>query len=280
MGTSKGNSVSDAALAGRAKYFTYIAYNEEGTEVSRIKQDSTGYTIRLNDSIILEGFEIPLGRQTFGCIKDTLPAGSYTIVMLASNARYSINNRNETNIQYEYLPLADASFYYTRGLDVWSVAGDTFFKKFSLSVTAENATHNVTLDRIVGKAEINILDSRPGTVFKFLFINDFEAYKFSNEQPFNQTYDADNEQLLPSIPGREKLSYSKFLLNTIAPLDVIIKVYENGNLSATKTVKDVRFYKNKRTVLTGHIYSEAAASTGFSVKVNDQFDPDSIVVKF
>jgi hypothetical protein len=282
VGSSKGTSVSEVPLTGHVGFFTYIAYDSEGNEVSRIKQDSAGRTLRygeaLNQGELYQGY--PINAPSFGCINDTLVAGQYTIVMIASQTDYSINNRNEGVFEYSFAPLSEALFYYNRGLDSWSRAEDTFFKKFNVTIKEPDSQHQATLDRIVGKAEINVLDSRPGTIFKFLFVNENEAFKFSDEQPFGNTFDIDLEDNLPAIEGKTNLSYSKFILNTIAPVDVIIKVYENGALSATKTVEGVRFYKNKRTILTGNIYSGSASSTGFSVKVNDQFDADSVNVSF
>lgn len=282
VGADKGNSISDVPLKGRAGYFTYIAYNSEGKEVNRLKQDSTGLTLLyrkfLDQGDLYQGY--PLGIQPFGCIKDSLAAGEYTIVMIASQSNFSINNRNELVLDYTFSPFTEASFYYNRGLDSWSRAKDTFYKKFSLTVEEKDSQHKVTLDRIVGKAEINILDSRPGTTFKFFFIGENEAFKFSDEQPFSEVDEINAEVHLPTIPGKEKLSYSKFIINTATPVDVIINVYENGALTATKTIKDVRFFKNKRTVLTGNIYAASPPTTGFNVQVNDKFDEDTVVVKF
>lgn len=278
-GAGKGTSISDVPLKGRAGYFTYIAYDSTGEEVSRIKQDSTGLTERFLPNEYPPN--IPLGNQTFGCIKDTLAAGTYTIVMIASQSNYSISTRNEVVLDdYPFLPLTEASFYYNRGLDTWSRAKDTFFKRFSVTLENKDSQHKATLDRIVGKAEINILDSKPGTTFKFLFVNENEAFKFSNELPFGVTDDINNESNLPSIAGKEKLSYSKFIINTATPVNVIINVYENGTLSATKTIENVRFYKNKRTILTGNIYAASPPTTGFNVQLNDKFDEDTVVVKF
>lgn len=282
-GASRGNSISDAPLKDFADFFTYIAYNADGEEVSRIKQDlSSGNATRINNPQVYPDrpTEEFAGQQVFGCIKDSLTAGEYTIVMVASKKEFSINNRNENTLDYTFNLFAEASFYYNRGLDSWSRAEDTFFKEFPVTVEEQDSQHNVILDRIVGKAEINILDSKPNTSYKFLFVNENEAFKFSNEKPFSSTSDLDNEEYLQAVLGEANLSYSKFLLNTETPLDVIIKVFENGELSATKTVEDVRFYKNKRTILTGNIYTQKANTTGFTVTVNDEFDADSVVVSF
>ena len=281
QGIKTGSSISEAPLTDFANYFVYIAYNSAGTEVSRLKQDSVGNTTRIRnpfpDSYLPEE---PLGLQTFGCIKDSLVAGEYTIVMIASKRTFSINNRGEQTLDYTFQPFDNASFYYNRGLDSWSRADDTFFKKFTVTVENEDLQENVVLNRIVGKAEINITDSKPGTSYKFLFIEENEAFKFENEQPFGNTADVDDEEYIDAVDGKANLSFSKFILNTSTPIDVIIKVYEGGVLSASKTIEDVRFYKNKRTILTGNIYSPKSVSTGFTVTVNEAFDEDTEEVSF
>lgn len=275
---SKGNATSEVPLKNKAIYITYIVYNSNGDEVSRIDQDSTGATTRfINDRVSPEKFA---GIQTFGCIKDSLETGSYTVVMIASMARHEINIKTITSEGYFFNPLEEAVFYYEGGLNSWSRAGDTFFKKFPITVGSQDFQQNITLSRIVGKAEINILDSKPGTTFKFLFLNENEGFKFSTEIPWGSTDDINNEQYLEETPGVSKLSYSKFLINTTTPVDVIIKVFENGTLTTSKTINDVTFHKNKRTILTGNIYSPKTTKTSFTVTVNDEFDKDSVEVAF
>jgi hypothetical protein len=280
-GMKKGNSVADASLKDFANYFTYIAYDSGGTEVSRLKQDSSGSTTRIRNPFPdLYPAEQFAGEQTFGCIKDSLIAGEYTIVMVASKRLVSISNRGEQTLDYTFEPFNNASFYFNRGLDSWSRAEDTFFKKFTVTVGNSDLQQNTQLDRIVGKAEINIMDSKPGTTYKFLFVNENEAFKFSDEIPFGNTDDVINEQYVGAVEGKANLSYSKFILNTVIPISVIIKVYEGETLSASKTIENVRFYKNKRTILTGNIYSDKSPSSAFSVTVNDEFDEETIDVSF
>lgn len=283
-GVSKGNNISEAPLKDYADFFTYIAYDSEGTEVSRIKQYlSLGTATRFLIPEFFPDRDTPeefAGQQVFGCIKDSLPAGQYTIVMIASTQEYSINTRSETALRYVFDSFVGSSFYYDRGLDSWSRAEDTFFKKFPLTVEEKDSQHNVVLERIVGKVEINVLDSKPGTAYKFLFVNENEAFRFSDEQPFGGTLDILNEENIQATDGKANLFYSKFLLNTVSPVDVIINVYENDVPTATKRIEGVRFYKNKRTILTGNIYTPKANTTGFTVTVNDEFDADSVVVAF
>jgi hypothetical protein len=275
---SKGNTSSESPLISKVSYFAYIVYNSEGKEVSRIVQDSTGATTRFIDDRVSPGQY--KGIQTFGCIKDSLTTGNYTVVMIGTKSRFEINARTITSEGYYFKPLNEAFFYYEGGLISWSRAKDTFLKKLILKVESKDFQQRVILDRIVGKAEINILDSKPGTTFKFLFIHENEGYKFSNETPFGNTDDIQNEVYLESVAGISNLSYSKFLINTLSPVDVIIKVYENGTLTASKTIKDVLFYKNKRVILTGNIYSPKVAKTGFTIEVNDEFDKDPVKVNF
>jgi len=280
-GVRKGNSLADAPLKDFANYLTYIAYDSDGTEVSRLKQDTSGNTTRIHNPLNSSGpAEEFAGQQIFGCIKDSLATGEYTIVMVASKKLVSISNRGEQTLDYTFEPFNNASFYFNRGLDSWSRADDTFFKKFSVTVEDKDLQQKPVLDRIVGKAEVNILDSKPGTTYRFLFVNENEAFKFFDELPFGVTDDIDNEERLETVTGTADLTYSKFILNTATPVNLIIKVYEGGTLSASKTIENLRFYKNKRTILTGNIYSAKSSSTAFSVNVNDEFDEETIDVSF
>jgi hypothetical protein len=286
-GIAKGNNISDAPLEDMADYFIYFAYNSAGEQVTGIRQFPDGSTrviVRAgpNNGVEMDAEEVPPYEQTpYGYIKDFLTPGEYTIVMLASKAQFGINWYNSS--EYRLLALKNAGFIYERGLISISRAKDTFFKKFKVTVGETNQVHDVVLDRIVGKAEIHVLDSKPGTTYKFLFVRENESFSFNNELPEATTTsdsDPDNEQYIESVVGEENLTYSKFILNTVSLLDIVIKVYENGTLTASKTIKDVRFYKNKRTILRGNVYTTQTNSTGFNVTVNDEFDSDSVEVSF
>jgi len=57
----------------------------------------------------------------------------------------------------------------------------------------------------MAKAEVNILDSKPGTTFKFFFENENETFRFSEGMPFGNTNNVINEQYLEAAEGMADL---------------------------------------------------------------------------
>lgn len=278
-GVAKSNSMSDAP-ANVTNFLTYIAYNSEGVEVSRIKQIEDGTTTRIvNDS----PNEIDKGIRPYGVILDSLASGTHTIVVVASTVDFSINTPLE---DFKFNPFNDANFHFRRSGSVSvSRAGDTFFKKFQLQIEETGAEHNVILDRIIAKAEFNIVDSKQTTLFDILLKNENEAFQFSNEKPFGQTDDAGNEEYTGGVVGGEtNITFPEFVLNTETPIDVTINAYasyedfQNGQVEASKTIRGVQFLKNKPFIFRGNIFS--SSTTGFMVTVKDKFDADTGVVRF
>jgi len=265
----KANTLLNAPLIGSTSYLAYIVYDKDGVEVSRIKQDSSGTTTRI---IREEGEnEVPLGQKIYGCIKDSLVAGNYTVVMAASNTLFEINNRS-TGLGFEFYGLNDAYLQYVRGLDSYYRTSDTYYKKFTLTVSKKDVQKPIVLDRIVGKLEINILDAKAGEKFQFHFENENDSFKFLNEKPFGEL----SENIFQGY--RDALT-SYLILNTETPINVLISYDENG-IAKEKLITGVMVYKNKRTILKGKVHSSPKSTSGFDVSVNSQFDAEPIEVSF
>lgn len=273
---SKASKTSETSVTSKAAYLMYIVYNAEGQEVSRLSQDTAGNALRVYNNEMFpdaEPFEYTQG-QTFGCIKDSLASGIYTVVVIASNSRLSANNRQEFNFIFN--PWNDAFFTYSRGLDSWPRASDTFYKKFTLKVESKGVSKKASLDRIVGKAELNILDAKPGMLFKSLYLNENESFKFSNELPFGETTDESSQNYRGFIGPKS----SFYLINTSTLVDVVIEYYDTpDHLQSTKTIKGVRFYKNKRTIISGNFFVPKVSQAGFTVNVNDKFDEETSTLR-
>ena len=273
---SKQNVVSDVPLKGMATKFAYIVYDRNGNEVNHIRQESSGRATLYSEEVGYTPYE--LGTQDFGTIRDSLPSGIYTVVMIATSNDLSINYRNDDS-EYLFTPLQEAFFQFRRGLDPLPPrASDTFFKKFTITVGKTDLQQTVVLDRIVAKAEINILDAQPGMTFRIEF-EDHEAYKFSTESSYANTFYDDvyfpEDNYDPNYNGPLGKKYSNLLLNTSSPMD--IKIIYNG---IEKVIEGVQFYKNKRTILTGNFFTSNPTTLGFTATVNDEFDTDSTEVSF
>lgn len=265
---SKENKVSSVSLKSVVAYLTYIVYDTNGNEVSRIKQDSSGNTKRIYKGVGSE-HELVLGKKQYGCIRDSLGAGTYTVIIAASNTFFEINRRT-ANFDFQFYPLTEAYLQYMRGADSYYRTSDTYFKKMSITVSKDNLQTPVVLDRIVGKIDLTILDAKADTKYQVIFENENEAYKFSDENPFG-----DLSLFLPKDYKGPNTGY--FILNTLTPVTVKI-LYSEGGVQMEKKIVDVKVFKNKRTILTGSLYK--AGSSELNVNINDKFDQDTTNVQF
>lgn len=278
----KSNQISEIPLNEKVSHIVYLAYNEEGKEVSRIRQRVTGETFawRPDENDEFTHNQVSLGVLPFGTFTDSLATGNYTIVMIASQAEFGIGSYNEPAYQ-PFDPLAEAYFIYEyRFLENRSRTKDTFYKKFQLKVEDKELNQEVLLERIVAKAEINILDAKPDVGYRFSFINEFLGFRFSDNKYVDGT---DDSELGAAGVVRDNTKFSAFILNTdpANPIDIVIEAFQGpGRVSiAKKTIENVPFVKNKRTVLTGNMHS-GTTPLGFSVTVCDEFDQDTINVTF
>lgn len=295
MATKKSSAIMNstrqvASLDSSISLLYYIAYNSAGQEVSRRKQLANGITSKYlyDGTASPEPYEEYAGTFPFGNITDSLAAGTYTIVFAGAQTNFSINSRFEGLSGAQYLPFNDAYFNYDRGLDSWSRASDSFFKKCTITVAEANTEKEVKLDRVVGKVEITILDAIPSNAdhFSFLFINENEGFKFSTESGVGLTDDSELEEYLltdiaPSEIGQRNYHFNKYIINTSSPLDVIINCYDASNvLIASKTVENVQCFKNKRTLLKGNLFTTSSPSSSFTVAVNDEWDENVEEISF
>jgi hypothetical protein len=277
----KNKQMSEVPLKDKAEFLCYIAFNEEGKEVSRIRQFAAGGTVAYSyDEQGIAG-EFNIGPFPFGTFSDSLANGNYTIVIIASQGEFGINSYNDEAAGLPVVPFADAAFIFKYVLmEDQSRTKDTFYKRFNLKVENEDLKQDVVLERLVAKAEINILDAKPELGYSFQFINEYLGYKFADSSYVAKANDS-SDQSAAEIT-RENTKFTSFILNTSPsePIDIIIEEYERpGTVIARKTIKQVPFFKNKVTVLTGNLHSGNTAA-GFSVNVNDEFDKDTVNVSF
>ncbi|HZX58055.1 MAG TPA: FimB/Mfa2 family fimbrial subunit, partial [Mucilaginibacter sp.] len=128
---------AQTSLAGYMDILYYYVLDANGNVVHALREDST--------------------QTNFGTISDQLPAGTYTVVMVAGKKGLIYNNGNSVGA-------AKGSFliYYdlTSGFQPWL---DTFYTKFSLTVTNVPISQNVALSRRVGQIEVEVQDTIPAT---------------------------------------------------------------------------------------------------------------------
>lgn len=286
----KKNGVSSVPAGDKTSDLTYLVYNSDGVEIKRIEhnrrnESQSAIVYRVNSLLqpLYIGDEGVITEEgVYGSITDSLATGTYTIVMVATELNAVINNYDDSNFNYEKLQNSYFLFYDGEGSANPSIyrTRDTYFKKFTLTVNGD-VSDNVELPRIVGQIEINLQDSKPGDTYVTNYIGEQSGYTFSTEAPTGGLPTPGDEFVKDNVitPGTLNLKYSNYIINTDKPIQVEIKAYRAGELVATKIIKDVRVYKNKRTILTGKMYDSTPA-VGFNVSVNDEFDSEPVNVEF
>lgn len=272
--TVPGSSINqrDSLLATQISFLFYFAYDSLGNEVRMIYQN----VLDAND---------------FGVIKDSLAPGNYTIVFMGTTdtpAGFGGSGLNDPETQNAHTPLANAGMPLrsTGVLSLYPVP-NAYYKKFPLTVSSTDvpAATNVSMERVVGKIEVNVLDAIPQNA-------PYETTVTINPESVFFSFDSGTCSVLTgdvisrSISRVSTTQFSELVLNTEAPFSVTIKYtgYYSG-LTTEKTIHNVRCYKNKRTILTGLLFDTPPTdSTGgggrFQAQVNDVWDPNDEVINF
>ncbi|MDN5286996.1 MAG: hypothetical protein JWR38_3270 [Mucilaginibacter sp.] len=230
-------------VSSSAKRLYYIVYDSSGKLVHEIGQDST-----VSD---------------FGRIADDLPAGTYTCYFGAGQ-------------NYFYSTIASSTFLNYRGLGIPPTWEDWFYKKITLTITDSNINQDVVLERMVGQLQLNIEDAIPASVLSISIttIGELAFYDYL-QGAFTHSQD------IETFVGIPTANYKPTLLigNTATPISIKITCYDSKGVVAQRTISNVQFTKNVKTILSGKLFT--ASKGDFAVGVNDTFDPTPFVtVKF
>ena len=243
-------SISADAVDEYAEVIYYFVYDSHGNFIHSLMQE----------------IEDP----DFGTITDSLAQGSYTIAVVATQKNYLFRSTAQTFEDFTAsLPEAQIRL---GGLPSNFIPKDIFFKKISLTVDSENVTKPLTLDRIAGKLEIDILDHVPGYTYLYV-INEGYFFKLANET---------------TVDGSEQEQWGSgniciLTLNTDYPITLTIYAYDTSNdLIATKTVDNIDVDRNKRTIVRGNMFENEpeSANESFSISVNGSWSEDNTIINF
>jgi len=291
----------------------FLAYDSTGKEVGRIRQIND-FRLEGTSSYIAghDPADPNLAKpylKPFGTLVDSLPSGKYTVSIAGSklvsqhtNSLFTINTRkSHDDVEEGYIrnryPLNTTFIGESYGLapERFSVTEDTFFESFSINVGSQNIQQEVTLERITGKLEINILDEIPANANRISF-KIYDAATGFSLSPFkvggktdymDEGEDSEYPENVPSglllkdsDKGKTNYKYTKFLYGADQPVRVKIQCFDaSGNMIAIKNIPNVRIYKNKRTILSGKLFG-TTQQTGFTVSVNSDWDPATLEVPF
>lgn len=186
---------------------------------------------------------------------DSLPPGTYTAVFIGGKNGLTLSQGPSTsNDTDDVINYGDNS--------PWN---DLFYKKISITVNGE-LKQAVQLNRAVAQLQLKILDQIPANVAKFqLTYKDYYRFNFLTgiDTYFINIYETDygpftlNNPLSAGSIGTTNYTIQTYTLNNSkSPFDLNIYAYDSsGKLIVQKTVLNVMCALNKRTIVSGNLFS-------------------------
>lgn len=192
--------------------------------------------------------------ETFGEFSTPLPIGSYTMVVLG------------------YVLYDDDALTLTSPTQAeWTVNAprETFAATQEVNVTNTTALNlTATLDRIVAQLKVISTDKRTANVEKIRMTFAAGGKQFSPTTGLATVNTGSVSTVSAGVAVGERsgsIGYV-FLATDEQTMDVTIETLDaQGNTIFSKTVENVPFQRNRKTKLTGAIYSASAAAGSFEV---------------
>ncbi len=233
-------------LSGYIDQFYYVVIDSTLNLVKTIVQDSTYCS-------------------SMGTITDSLPAGRYYIALVAGKNGLKIGTPGQLVGTYGYAGEPWQGTFFSAYPDGylglhWQ---DTFEDEFTITVGTQNINQTVTLNRVVGKLEVTLLDNIPANADS-LFVSNFgpgPAGLNGGFFPVNNTY---SFAIPASAKGQPNFTVDMLLYNNtggyLGAVDpgksfTITCKDAGGNVLGTSTANAVAVYPNQKTILSGNLFT-------------------------
>jgi hypothetical protein len=192
----------------------------------------------------------------FGLITDSLPQGQYTVAIVAGKNGLQINN-------------SSGHFFNYGGL-AWQ---DTFWDSFTITVGSSPISQDVTLNRIVGKLEVTLLDNVPANADSLFISVDGDAINKSLFDASSGGYKTTGFPVFipASTAGKPNFTVDRLIGGVNYPFDVSLSWKDSGNhLSPVTKVSSITVIANEKTVLSGNLFGLTGNNNqqSFVVKVD------------
>ena len=229
------DALRDSMLATKVSDLYYLLYDDAGNFLKQMHQNADV-------------------DEDFGSFYDTAAPGYYKMVLLASQSPLNISSTGQLSGSTFSLPIATSGEI--------EHTSDIFYSKSNVWVPDDYGNDamelNMTLDRVVGNLQINILDvPQPGSGDTSVSIKITPA-------AFTFLLDPGTPYIGPDTVN-SKLSrislntFSAYVLNTVSPLTVTINYIDPATgQPQTKVIENIRCYTNRRTILSGYLYGGSA----------------------
>ncbi|MEX6686618.1 hypothetical protein QTN47_03890 [Danxiaibacter flavus] len=246
-----GNGRTNSKEVAAGSYLDYLFY---------AVYDSTGKLVHKKEQRKI------FSPDNFGFISDSLLTGSYNVVVAGTkDSLLFANGYNQLNT----LQLSG------------NFPQDVFCSKFSLSVgNKDTSLNNIRLDRLTGQLEIVLTDSLLALLYQTItcsVTNHPQAYNVMADSTVGSTYAG--RTFYGYQMGQKTSVFDAFFLGSDSTYTIEILAntgYLGGNVS--KKIKNVKLYRNKKTILTGSFNN--ASSTVNANRAGDVTDKHFIIQHF
>jgi hypothetical protein len=227
------------------KAMTLAFYSADGSEVSKITQEKGS-------------------AENFGDFSLTLPVGSYTMVVIG---------RDVLEGDVFSLTSATAAGYTSERVR------ETFCAKQSVAITSSAAVNlDVTLNRIVAQLTIQSTDGRPEGASKIrtTYSGGGKMFSPSTGLAIEDTGFSVVNTPKSAVGAAIGVKNFAFLASNEQVMDITLEVLDaDDNVLITKEVKDVPLARNKKTTLSGALFTPTAVAIG--VRVEEDWLPEETI---
>jgi hypothetical protein len=215
---------------------TLAFYSADGSEVSKITQEKGS-------------------AENFGDFSLTMPVGSYTMVVIG---------RDVLEGDVFSLTSATAAGYTSERVR------ETFCAKQSVAITSSAAVNlDVTLSRIVTQLTIQSTDGRPEGASKIrtTYSGGGKMFSPSTGLAIEDTGFSVVNTPKSAVGAAIGVKNFAFLASNEQVMDITLEVLDaDDNVLITKEVKDVPLVRNKKTTLSGALFTPTDVMIGVSVE--------------
>jgi hypothetical protein len=224
----------------------YVVYDNFRDVVKDIVQDST--------------------MATMGTITDSLAPGTYNISIIAGKKGLVVRD--------DFFGAHDFGY----GGQPWQ---DTFMGSFGLTITNSSVNQNVTLNRMVGKLELQITDTMPADADSVVLTVYQVPIGLDIYDGSNLTGQVTNRFSVPvpaSAKGQSNFTMERLIAGSGMPATITCKKADN-TVIASKSVQSLNIQRNMRTILSGDLFTALAgqnSSQTFTTRIDTAWDSDPV----
>lgn len=245
---SRATVLSEGEAESPIHYLYYLIYGSDSKFVKKIEQ---------TDDV-----------DSFGTIADSEPAGNYTVIMIGSKNALQITPGSATTGVFKCSAVDD----------------DVFFLKTPVTIDSQGLTKDITLNRVVCYLQAQIEDEIPANVARVELSvrTDASTFSFGTEKvraepSTDLTTSKTVAKSMVTDEDRQNVTLGMTILNDAVPMKVMIAFFDSSNtIIKLVTSDDVPFERNKRTILSGKLFTMPTA--GFTVTVNSEWNTDPIQI--